>query len=254
MTLVDRNHLGLDRPLYTYLPNPDIAYDERYKLITARMVLSHTSGFPNWRFLNEDGRLDLKFVPGTAFLYSGEGYEYLAEVVAALHDVGKNGLQSVMKEQVFDPLGMKHAYFVWTEYVEDHQATGHVDGTVAGGWGLSAEKPDFGASYSLQTNARDFSQFLVAVLNGSGLSPEMHEEMLEPQTKTDGKMDESKWALGIGIRPAAYGDAYVHGGYNRNFAAGYLLLRSRRFGYVFLTNSNGGLEFGKRLEAYLLAE
>lgn len=51
MKTVEQGTLSLDQPLYTYLPNPDIAYDDRYKLITARMVLSHTSGFPNWRFL-----------------------------------------------------------------------------------------------------------------------------------------------------------------------------------------------------------
>ena len=34
--------------LFQYLEYPDINHDERYKKVTARMVLSHTSGFPNW--------------------------------------------------------------------------------------------------------------------------------------------------------------------------------------------------------------
>ena len=57
MQLVDEGKIDLDKPLYTYLPKPlpeydnykDLADDDRYKLITARMCLDHTTGFPNWR-------------------------------------------------------------------------------------------------------------------------------------------------------------------------------------------------------------
>src|SRR5262249_49289907 len=68
LRLVDRGVLDLDTPLYTYLPYEDIAHDDRYKLITARMVLTHRTGFPNWR----TGKLDIKFTPGTQVSYSGE--------------------------------------------------------------------------------------------------------------------------------------------------------------------------------------
>ncbi|MFP3836070.1 serine hydrolase domain-containing protein, partial [Chryseobacterium sp. SIMBA_028] len=44
LRLVDQGVLNLDTPLYKYMPYEDIADDERYKLITARMVLDHTSG------------------------------------------------------------------------------------------------------------------------------------------------------------------------------------------------------------------
>jgi hypothetical protein len=85
MKMVEKGILNLDQPLYTYLPYPDIAYDDRYKLITARMVLSHTSGFPNWRFFNKDNKLDIKFTPGTQYLYSGEGFEYLAKMTFRIY-------------------------------------------------------------------------------------------------------------------------------------------------------------------------
>jgi len=52
MRMVDKGLLDLDTPLNTYLPYPDIDRDERYKLITARMVLTHRTGFPNWRYFN----------------------------------------------------------------------------------------------------------------------------------------------------------------------------------------------------------
>lgn len=81
MTYVDDGRLDLDRPLHEYLPYPDIAHDERYTRITARMVLSHRSGFPNWRTDFADSALFLAFEAGTAYRYSGEGYQYLAMVL-----------------------------------------------------------------------------------------------------------------------------------------------------------------------------
>jgi len=57
LQLADKRTLDLDKPVYEYLPKPlpeyanysDLAGDPRYKRITARMLLSHTSGFANWR-------------------------------------------------------------------------------------------------------------------------------------------------------------------------------------------------------------
>jgi CubicO group peptidase (beta-lactamase class C family) len=57
MRLVQRGVLDLDKPVYQYLPKPlfeypryaDLQDDDRAKKLTLRMLLSHTSGFPNWR-------------------------------------------------------------------------------------------------------------------------------------------------------------------------------------------------------------
>ncbi|MCP5105160.1 MAG: beta-lactamase family protein, partial [bacterium] len=71
LKLVDEGKLELDKPLYQYFEYKDIQHDERYKLITARIVLKHSSGFPNWRTMNNDKKLDIKFTPGEKFSYSG---------------------------------------------------------------------------------------------------------------------------------------------------------------------------------------
>ncbi|MEM9680832.1 MAG: serine hydrolase domain-containing protein, partial [Bacteroidota bacterium] len=124
MKMIDDGLLDLDTPLYTYMEYPDIAYDERYKSITARMVLSHTSGFPNWRFLDNQGnynpgsKLTIQFEPGSKFQYSGEGYEYLAKVIAHLKGVEKDTLQNIIRTEIFDPLAMKNSSFIWNNYLE----------------------------------------------------------------------------------------------------------------------------------------
>ena len=119
LRLVDRGVLNLDTPLYTYLPYEDIAHDERYKLITARMVLTHRTGFPNWR----SGKLEIKFTPGTEVSYSGEGFVYLGKVVERL--TGKK-LAELSQQEVFTPLGIENASLVWNETIARLTATGHV--------------------------------------------------------------------------------------------------------------------------------
>ena len=69
MKLVEQKVVDLDKPVYQYLPKPlpeypqyaDLAGDPRWKLITLRMCLDHTTGFPNWRAFNDDGKLNINF-------------------------------------------------------------------------------------------------------------------------------------------------------------------------------------------------
>ncbi|NIV95701.1 serine hydrolase, partial [candidate division KSB1 bacterium] len=99
LKMVERGDLLLDTPLSHYLP--DYVDDERIDQITARIVLSHTTGFPNWR--PRDGDLEIHFMPGSKFSYSGEGYVYLQKVIE--HITGLT-LNEFMKQNVFEPLGM----------------------------------------------------------------------------------------------------------------------------------------------------
>src|SRR5262245_12589079 len=74
LKLVEQGKIGLDVPLTKYLPTPYIDGDPRLEKITARIVLSHRTGFPNWR---PGSSLSIHFTPGERFSYSGEGFIYL---------------------------------------------------------------------------------------------------------------------------------------------------------------------------------
>lgn len=251
MRMVDKDILDLDKPLFTYLPYSDIAYDERYKLITARMILSHTTGFPNWRFFNKDGKLDIKFTPGTQYQYSGEGYEYLANVIAHLMNIKKNDLQELFNEEVAKPLAMEKTHFTWDSWVEEHQATGHVDGKVADGYGIDANNPNFYASYSMQTEALNYARFLVGMMNEKGLKKETYDDMLKVQFPNASKSPSEQWGLGIGIRHAEFGDEFYHGGFNLNFTSEFMFNKEQKFGYVFFTNCNKASAFNSGLLKFL---
>jgi CubicO group peptidase (beta-lactamase class C family) len=81
--LVREGKLELDRPLSDYLESPYVD-DPRIARITARIALSHTTGFPNWRpkkWTDDPELLEIEFDPGSRFQYSGEGYGYLQHVL-----------------------------------------------------------------------------------------------------------------------------------------------------------------------------
>lgn len=257
MKMVEKGLLDLDTPLYKYMPYSDIEHDERYKLITARMALSHTTGFPNWRFQNEDGKLDIKFTPGTQFAYSGEGYEYLAKVIAHLTDRTLDNLDGLFQEEVAQPLEMKHSYFTKNDYVVKYKAYGHSGGEVVNNrWYTDLTK--FGAAHSLHTNIDDFSKFMIAIIEEKGLKKDSFDEMLKEQVRLpegNSLRDDfgfEAWGLGFIRASTPYGVKIAHGGMNPNFQSYFMLLKEKGFGFVFFTNTDDGLELLAPLEKYLL--
>src|SRR5277367_4180864 len=130
LQLVDQGTIDLDKPVYQYLPKPlpeypnygDLANDPRYKLITARMLLSHTSGFANWRWFEDDRKLRIHFEPGSRYAYSGEGIALLQLVVET---TTKKPLEELMQQRVFEPLGMPRTSMVWQDRFDSDYANGY---------------------------------------------------------------------------------------------------------------------------------
>jgi CubicO group peptidase (beta-lactamase class C family) len=257
MKMTDKDVLDLDKPLYQYLPYPDIAQDERYKRITARMVLSHTSGFPNWRAMNEDKNLDIKFTPGTQFSYSGEGYDYLAKVIASLTNTTLKNLDGLFQKEVAVPLELKHFYFPGNEYLDTHLAHPHAGDSVT----LIDESWDrtlLNAAGGLRTESVDYARFLIAVMNDQNLKKETARDMLKKQVQlpVDNMIRKyagyTGWALGFAIKETPYGPIYLHAGNNHGFESGFILDKSQKTGYVFFTNCDKGNAFSQKLEALFL--
>jgi CubicO group peptidase (beta-lactamase class C family) len=249
LKLVEEGKLGLDVPLTTYLPKPFVAGDERLAKITARIVLSHRTGFPNWPA--DDGSVSIYFTPGERFSYSGEGYIYLQRVVEQI--TGKP-LNEYMTEAVFKPLGMTSSSYVWRADFDALTATGHdSDGKPTELW-----KPtEAGAASTLNTTAKDYALFVEAVLNGKGLKPATLREMETPEIALDPECricikHEPKqlsknlfWGLGWGIERKDGADALWHWGDNGSFKAFVMADPKTKSGVVMFANSENGLEIAK---------
>ncbi len=138
LQLVNERRLRLDGHISKYLPyyRPDTG-----TRVTVHELLSHTSGIPN--FLTLPGFLDgpasrmhysteefvrkfcsgdLHFEPGSKFEYSNSGYFILG---AILERVTGQSYEALLRERVFDPLGMKDSGYAHTETLIPHRARGY---------------------------------------------------------------------------------------------------------------------------------
>ena len=130
MRLVQEGAIDLDKPIHEYLPKPlpdypkyaDLQGDDRYKRLTLRILLSHTSGFPNWRAFEEDRKLKIHFEPRTRYAYSGEGID-LAQLI--VETVTGRSVASLIDEKLYRLLHMTRSSMVWESRFEDDFANGY---------------------------------------------------------------------------------------------------------------------------------
>jgi CubicO group peptidase (beta-lactamase class C family) len=245
LQMVEDGLLNLDKPLVEYLPYPDVENDKRLKFITARMVLSHTTGFPNWRAEGES--LKIYFQPGEKFSYSGEGFVYLQKVAEKLLELS---MEDYLKKSVFQPLGMAHSSFVWQKEYEKLMASGH---NAAGIPIKRPRSPTGNAAFTLNTTALDYAKFIIAIMKGTGLKPETMHQMMTPQIRVEegcvncvhkhpGKLSDSiSWGLGWGLQRSVQGDSFWHWGDNNGFKSYVVGFRKEKKGIIIFTNSSNGL-------------
>ncbi|WP_350286115.1 serine hydrolase domain-containing protein [uncultured Croceitalea sp.] len=241
---VEKGILDLDEPLYKYLPNPDIGYDDRYKQITARMVLCHSTGFPNWRKKNDS--LRIKFNPGSAYGYSGEGYEYLKNVLVKMLETDDKGLDSIFQKEITEPLGIANFSFTWRSAYLENKAHGHynnrpTDNSYHKSKSFFKEKGPhlFASSYSLYSTSNAYAKFIIALLQKRILGPDTFDELFRPQTEMpifpDTKTHRSLISF---IKKTPDGLRYFHTGDNGDFQAWTHFYPNSGFGIVILTNGD----------------
>lgn len=257
MRLVQQGTLNLDKPVYEYLPKPlteypryaDLQGDERYKKITLRMLLSHTSGFPNWRAFEDDHKLHIHFEPGTRYAYSGEGIDLAQLVVETeMHE----SLTTLMQKELFGPLDMSRTSMVWEPRFESDFANGYDEY----GRSLGPEKrtkPD--AAGSMQTTLHDYATFLIAMMRDKILNAKMRAEMLRPQIaihsahqfpSLDGETTPANdsihlgYGLGWGLYSSRYGRGFFKEGHDEGWRHLALCFDEKGAGILIMTNSSNG--------------
>lgn len=264
MQLTEENIIDLDKPLVQYLPKPLVDYnipgfnrgyqhlknDERYKKITGRMCLNHTTGFPNWRWFEADEKLKIKFEPGTRYSYSGEGM-YLLQFV--IEQVTGKGYETIAQERVFKPLGMTNTSYVWQESFKGNHAFGH---NAKGEPYYDFEKwEDAGAGGTMCTSLDDYTKFFAAVMQKRGLNKESFNEMTRPQVRIKSKQQfgpnalidnndndniQLSYGLGFGVFVTPYGKAFFKEGHDDGWGHYSIIFPDKGIGIIMMTNSDNG--------------
>lgn len=182
LQLVDEGRLDLDASLASLLPKPlpayaryaDLATDDRWRALTPRILLTHTSGFANFRWLEHDRRLRIHADPGTRYGYSGEGIDLLQFVLEEGMglDVGAE-----MQRRVFDRFAMTRTGMTWRADFAVDVADGYrIDGTMV----PHDRRGRVGAAGSMDTTVADQAKLWAAMVRGDGLSAASRAEFVEP--------------------------------------------------------------------------
>lgn len=254
--LAEKGLLDLDKPLINYLPFDNLSEDERAATITARLVLSHQTGLPNWAFGGPFGwkggkKTKLLFDPGTKFEYSGEGYEYLGRV---LEKITGKALEQIMTEEVYTVMGMSETSLTATDANKSRIGIGHTS-DLPQLWGLETSPWVAGSMYS---TTADLAKYIAGLINGLGLSKENYKQLFIPQVENKTAFmqfyggDKVFHSLGFEYQQSPYGNIIHHGGNNGDYQGRLALLPEKGIGYVVLCNSNGGFFMDLDLQRFLI--
>jgi CubicO group peptidase (beta-lactamase class C family) len=286
MRMRDEKLIDIDRPLWNYLPNTDLPEGEQSKQITARHVLSHSTGLQNWRF-QRDQRLEFAFKPAERFGYSGEGFYYLQRVV---ENITGRGFEEYMRERILKPLGMTSSTYFWMPENESRVAWGHnsrmapspmfnaqqgkrmlelaaewkkpvetwkYDDVVRAQTTINREASTFpnfllpNTAGSLVTSVDEYAMFMLRLMEGGKrdgleLAETARKEMLTPQTKIN---DAISWGVGVGLEQVDGRTLFWHWGDNGTYKAFMMGDPASRSGVVVFTNGSNGNKIWRTIAA-----
>ena len=248
LKLVEQKLFDLDQPLVEYLGEDYLENDPRHREITARMVLSHTTGLPNWREggWQSGNPLSLKFKPGTDFRYSGEGFLMLQR---AVEKCLSTDLEVLVQKQLIQPLKLTNTGFLWNEKFARNAACGHdKEGHVKQDRNYFS-KPN--AAYTLYTSAEDYAKFLVEVMKKDrsqehSISAASLNSMFEHVSYRQDQ--DAHWGLGWGLTTVdGVRQVYHHGANGTGFRCHSEFLPEPGEGLVIMTNSLNGKALWKAM-------
>jgi CubicO group peptidase (beta-lactamase class C family) len=253
LQLVDEGRLGLDRSIADHLPRPLPEYpfyealrgDERWRSLTPRILLTHTSGLANFAFLEPDEKMRLHFDPGSRYAYSGEG-------IILLQFVLETGLGlkvgDEMQRRVFDRFGMARTSMTWRPDFAGNLADGYGKG---GSFEAHDQRSRPRAAGSMDTTIADFAKFLAGFVRGEGLTARSRAEMTRAQvaiatpTQFPTFLDASspamkaiKLSAGLGLVTfeGPFGRAFFKGGHNDTTGNQAVCVERDRRCVLFLSN------------------
>lgn len=250
--LCEKGVMDLDTPLTRYTSKRFLEGDPRLDLITARHVLTHTTGFPNWR--HDQQPLEIQFTPGTKRQYSGEGFHYLQSVV---EEVTRQPFAEFMRVSILEPFRMKSSRFVWDEAyarrrAKPHDKTGKPfeEGKPKTASEKAADMAVYGAAAGLATTPADYARFLLEILDPKPadafrLDENSRREYLRPQFKKD---EITSSSLGWVVAQTNGLTFFTHAGSAAGWYCETYASTDRKSGIVIMTNGDNFMPFRETLK------
>ena len=251
MQLVEQGRLELDDPVIQHLPYFRLA-DERFRDITIRQMLNHTSGMPDvldyeWdkpqtdegaaeRYVRQMASERLLWAPGEGWRYSNMAFDALGDVIAK---VSGTNFEEFVRANIFEPLGMDHSSFIYPNTDEALRTTGHV-GDPAQVSTVYPYNRRHAPSSTLNASVSQMTRWMLAnlhrgELNGRRILRAENYDLLWTPT-TDMSRDDSQVGLSWFLGEHAGHRTVGHGGGDTGFRSYILLLPDDDIGVVLASN------------------
>ncbi len=252
MQLYEKGKLDINKPLITYLPYFRLK-DERYKIITIKQMLNHTSGMPDvddyeWeKAISDEGAAErytrslvdsvLISDPGTEYHYSNIAFDTMADLIAKVSGMS---FEKYVKENILTPLEMKESSFYYPEIKKSLRTSPHT-GSPPKVIPVYPYNRMHAPSSTLNTNVLEMSHWAIANMNNGDykgkqiLSPETHSLIWTP-TFTTNKERNISICLGWFMYPYKGITTYEHGGTDDGFRSLLTLMPEKKIGIIILSN------------------
>lgn len=252
MQLYERGKMDINKPLITYLPYFKLK-DERYKDITIKQMLNHTSGMPDvddyeWgKAISDEGAAErytrslsdsvLISKPGTEFHYSNIAFDIMADLIAKVSGMS---FEKYVKENILTPLEMNESSFYYPEIKKSLRTSPHI-GNPPKVLPVYPYNRMHAPSSTLNTNVLEMSHWAIANIhsgkykNTQILTPEIHLMMMTP---TFVRNKEQNISIGLSwfMYPYKGLTNIEHGGSDDGYRSLLTLIPEKKIGIIILSN------------------
>ena len=272
MMLVESGEIDLEAPVHRYLPSFKLKDADVARRATIRHLVTHTGGWVG-DYFDDLGRGDdalrrivqrmrsktPQVTPlGTAWSYNNAGFYVLGRL---LEEVTGERYEDLIRQRIFEPLGMERTFFFPEEVMTHKTAIGHLASPagelrVARPWGLTRAANAAGGIASTVDDQLTYARFHL----GDGRTADgrrlLRATTLRSMRKALAPAGSMADAIGVTWLLEKVGGARVvkHGGSVNGHMSEFLLVPAERFGLTVLTNGSRGHELGKVVIDWALAE
>jgi CubicO group peptidase (beta-lactamase class C family) len=252
MQLYEKGKIDINKPLITYLPYFKLK-DDRYKIITIKQMLNHTSGMPDvddyeWEKATSDEGAAERYTrsladstlisnPGTEYHYSNIAFDIMADLIAKVSGMS---FEKYVKENILMPLEMNESSFYAPEIRKSLRTSPHI-GNPPKVSSIYPYNRMHAPSSTLNTNVLEMSHWAIANMNDGKykatriLSPATHSMMMTPTFTTN---KERKISIGLSWFMYSYQGMmnYEHGGSDLGYRSLLTLIPEKQIAIIILCN------------------